>query len=113
MRREGKSNQYYEGLVLSLILDNLDRLDVLAQIAARRWCVLNSTVTHNLSWDVHSALLYAQVVRETLRTTRHAVVLCSALSDGLYAEWFTNVSASVTSKRVLAGNKQAQLRGRA
>ena len=57
MRREGKSNQYYEGLVLSLILDNLDRLDVLAQIAARRWCVLNSTVTHNLSWDMAKALL--------------------------------------------------------
>ena len=57
MRREGRSNQYCEGLVLSLILDNLDRLDVLAQIAARRWCVLNSTVTHNLSWDMAKALL--------------------------------------------------------
>ena len=57
MRREGKGNQYYEGLVLSLILDNLDRPDVLAQIAARRWCVLNSTVTHNLSWDMAKALL--------------------------------------------------------
>ena len=59
----------------------------------------------------HSVLPCAQVVRDTSRTTRHSVVLRSAITDGVYAEWFTNVSASMTSMRVTA--TKAQLRGQA
>ena len=64
------------------------------------------------SADAHSVLPCAQVVRDTSRTTRHSVVLRSAITDGVCAEWFTNVSTSMTSMRMTAATSKAQLAGK-
>jgi hypothetical protein len=51
------SSVYYEGLVLSLLLDHMDDPDVWTQVAARRWLTLNLVANTKMRWDQARGLL--------------------------------------------------------
>jgi hypothetical protein len=48
---------YYEGLVLSLLLDYANDPEVWTQLAARRWCSLNVVANGGLQWSQARGLL--------------------------------------------------------
>ena len=56
--RSVSAASYYEGLVLfSLILDHLDNPNMLEEVAARRWCILNLVLNNNMQWNQARSLL--------------------------------------------------------
>ena len=101
---------YYEGLLLSLLLDYMDQPHVWQQLAARRWYILNLVSNRNMQWSQARGLLPLTAVGSMSTNVLYELQRYEKSQKDLYPSSSTRGKAD--GKGASGGNSKAGQRGK-